>query len=72
MELEEAATLPLAYSTVYYSMVIRAGLTPGQSVLIHCGAGAVGTAAIQVALSRGQSEFGYALKTDTYSILLIF
>ena len=53
MNLAEAATLPLAYCTAYYGLIIRANLCEGQSVLIHSGAGAVGSAAIRIALNRG-------------------
>ncbi|RJE19312.1 polyketide synthase [Aspergillus sclerotialis] len=42
----EAAAMPLVYATVYYSLVEVARLKPGESVLIHAGAGGVGQAAI--------------------------
>ena len=51
----EAATIPLAYSTAYYSLIVRAKMMAGQSVLIHRGAGAVGQAAIRIALHKGLS-----------------
>ena len=40
--LEEASTIPIVYSTVYYSLYIRAQIRPGESILIHSGAGGVG------------------------------
>ena len=46
----EAATVPIAYATAYYALVVRGGLTTGKKVLIHSGSGAVGQAAIAVAL----------------------
>jgi fatty acid synthase len=49
--LEEAATVPLVYLTVYLSLIIRARLKPGEKILIHCGSGGVGMAAINLALS---------------------
>ena len=49
--LEEAATVPVAYSTAYYSLIVRGGLREGESVLIHAGSGAVGQAAIAIAIS---------------------
>ncbi|PWY76505.1 polyketide synthase [Aspergillus sclerotioniger CBS 115572] len=42
-------TLPLVYSTAIYALMMRARLQPGESVLIHSGAGGVGIAAIQIA-----------------------
>ena len=49
--LEQAATVPVAYSTAYYALVVRGALRRGDSVLIHAGSGAVGQAAIAIALS---------------------
>ncbi len=49
----EAATIPVAFFTAYYSLVTQAKLARGEWVLIHGGAGAVGMAAIQVAQARG-------------------
>lgn len=51
--LAEAATMPTAYMTAYYSVVMRGRLKKGQRILIHSGTGAVGLAAIQLSLSRG-------------------
>ncbi|XP_049273337.1 fatty acid synthase-like [Rhipicephalus sanguineus] len=55
--MEEAATVPMAYSTAYYGLVVRAGVQPGESVLIHSGSGGVGQAAISIALSMGCKIF---------------
>lgn len=43
------ATLPTIYGTALYALTDRARLRPGESVLIHGGAGAFGFAAITVA-----------------------
>ncbi|XP_045464695.1 fatty acid synthase-like [Harmonia axyridis] len=51
--LEEAATIPVVYSTAYYALVMRAQLQPGESVLIHAGSGGVGIASISLALHMG-------------------
>jgi NADPH2:quinone reductase len=45
----EAAALPLALITAWEALVFRAGLEPGQRVLVHGGAGGVGHIAIQLA-----------------------
>ncbi|XP_054923972.2 fatty acid synthase-like [Dermacentor andersoni] len=55
--MEEGATVPVAYSTAYYALVIRADIQPGQSLLVHSGSGGVGQAAISIALSMGCTVF---------------
>ncbi|XP_075559945.1 fatty acid synthase-like [Dermacentor variabilis] len=55
--MEEAATVPVAYSTAYYALVVRADIHPGESLLIHSGSGGVGQAAIRIALSMGCTVF---------------
>ncbi len=51
--LKDAATVPVAYLTAYYALLMRAGMRKGQSVLVHSGTGAVGLAAIRIARFRG-------------------
>jgi NADPH:quinone reductase-like Zn-dependent oxidoreductase len=48
-----AATLPLAGVTAWQALVEQAGLEPGEKVLIQGGAGAVGSFAVQLAVSLG-------------------
>jgi len=48
-----AATVPVAFLTAVYALEELARVEPGERVLIHGGAGAVGLAALQVALARG-------------------
>ncbi len=50
---EQAAGLPLAAVTAYKALVDVAALQKGQRVLIHGGAGGVGSAAVQIAAARG-------------------
>ncbi len=49
----EAACLPVAYLTAYRMMFTRAGLTPGQSVLVQGAGGGVATAAIVLGVAAG-------------------
>lgn len=49
----EAATIPAAFATVYYCLVMIADLKRGETVLIHAGSGGVGLFAIQVAKALG-------------------
>lgn len=51
-----AAAVPLAYSTALYALRDIAKLQPGESILIHCGAGAVGQAAIALAKAFGVED----------------
>jgi len=51
--LEEAASLPLVALTAWQALVERGNLQPGQKVLIHAGAGGLGSIAIQLAKHLG-------------------
>ncbi|XP_075983865.1 fatty acid synthase-like [Anticarsia gemmatalis] len=55
--LEDAATVPLAYLQAFYCFGVKTKLYRGMSVLIHGGAGALGQAAITVALAHGCKVF---------------
>ena len=50
---EAAATLPVAFMTVVYSLGRLARLLPGETILIHGAAGGVGLAAVQYARHKG-------------------
>jgi len=50
---EEAASIPLAGLTAYQALTTKGDLQKGQRVLIHAGAGGVGTLAIQIAKHLG-------------------
>ncbi|XP_050353261.1 fatty acid synthase-like [Nymphalis io] len=54
---EEAASVPVAYGTVYYGLVMVGKIQKGESILIHAGSGGVGQAAISVALHFGCEVF---------------
>lgn len=53
MPFEKAAALPITYQTSHVALHHRARLQPGETVLVHAGAGGVGSAAIQIAKSAG-------------------
>jgi NADPH:quinone reductase-like Zn-dependent oxidoreductase len=53
MSFEEAAGIPVVGETAWRSLVVVANVQPGQRVLIHGGAGGVGSAAVQVAKAKG-------------------
>ena len=52
LSFEEAATIPVAYLSAWYSLVTLAGIGKGDIVLVHTASGGLGLAAIQVARSR--------------------
>ncbi|UJB67711.1 zinc-dependent alcohol dehydrogenase family protein [Acaryochloris sp. 'Moss Beach'] len=53
----EAACFPIAGGTAWESLFTRANLQVGESVLIHAGAGGVGSLAIQLAKAMGAYVF---------------
>ena len=53
MGFEEAASFPLAFLTAYHMLVTKAGVVPGETVLVMAGNSGVGSAAIQVAKLLG-------------------
>jgi NADPH:quinone reductase-like Zn-dependent oxidoreductase len=55
--MREAAALPLAVITAWEGLVDRAGVRPGDKVLIHGGAGGVGHVAVQLARARGAEVY---------------
>ncbi|KAI0132887.1 polyketide synthase [Xylariales sp. AK1849] len=67
LSFEAASTIPVIWSTAYYSLVHVARLEEGESVLIHAAAGGVGQAAIILAQMIGAEIFvtvGSAEKKD--------
>ncbi|NRQ31886.1 NAD(P)H-quinone oxidoreductase [Nonomuraea sp. NN258] len=53
ISLDEAATLPEATATVWSNLVMTAHLKAGETLLVHGGAGGIGTTAIQIAKALG-------------------
>ncbi|MCY4667929.1 MAG: NADP-dependent oxidoreductase [Rhodococcus sp.] len=75
ISMTEAASMPLVALTAWQALVERANVQPGQRVLIHAGAGGVGSIAIQLAKHLGatvattasarNADFVRALGADT-------
>ncbi len=53
LSFEEAAGIPVVGETAWRALVTLANVQPDQRVLIHGGAGGVGSAAVQIAKARG-------------------
>lgn len=60
LDLEAAATIPVAFSTAWYALVERGHVRAGETVLVHGAAGGVGLAAIQIAKLHGARVLGTA------------
>jgi NADPH2:quinone reductase len=56
----EAASLPETFFTVWSNVFDRAGLRPGESILVQGGSGGIGVAAIQLASALGSRVFATA------------
>lgn len=57
---EKASAMHVAYQTAHFAMHRRAGLREGETVLVHAGAGGVGSATIQIARAAGARVFATA------------
>ncbi|TCT05133.1 NAD(P)H-quinone oxidoreductase [Aquabacter spiritensis] len=67
LSLREAAAIPETFFTVWSNVFDRAGLKPGESLLVHGGAGGIGTTAIMLGKAFGARVFttaGSAEKCD--------
>ncbi|WP_157685590.1 zinc-binding dehydrogenase [Paenibacillus donghaensis] len=56
----EAATIPIAFMTAYYALIVRGQLSLGDKVLIHTATGGVGLAAVQIAQWIGAEIYATA------------
>jgi NADPH2:quinone reductase len=66
--LPDAAALLFPFHLAWLGLVDRAALQPGQSVLVHAGAGGSGSAAIQLAKARGATVFATAGGDDKVTL----
>jgi putative PIG3 family NAD(P)H quinone oxidoreductase len=57
LDIVDAAGLPESFFTVWTNVFERAALAPGESLLVHGGAGGIGTSAIQIAAAFGHRVF---------------
>jgi putative PIG3 family NAD(P)H quinone oxidoreductase len=64
VSLEEAASLPEVVCTVWSNVFMIAGLQPGEWILVHGGAGGIGSMAIQLAAAVGARPMTTAGSAD--------
>jgi NADPH2:quinone reductase len=57
LSMREAAAVPLVFITAWEGLIDRAGVQPGQTLLVMGGAGGVGQMAIQIAKAFGADVF---------------
>jgi len=57
VSVQDAAGLPESFITVWSNLFMEGGLHAGQTLLVHGGAGGIGTAAIQLAHANGVRVF---------------
>ncbi len=60
LSFDASVTIPVAFLTARYALENIARIRPGESVLIHAGAGGVGLAAIQIAQRAGAAIYATA------------
>jgi NADPH:quinone reductase-like Zn-dependent oxidoreductase len=60
LSFEQAAALPLDMMTAWHMLVARAGLRPGETVLVHAGGSGVGSAGLQIAKLWGAMVYATA------------
>lgn len=69
VDLVDAAGLPETFFTVWSNIFERAALAPGETLLVHGGAGGIGTTAIQLAAAFGHTVFTTAAGKETCAAL---
>lgn len=68
MSFAQAAAFTINYQTGYFALVRRGRLKAGETVLVHAGAGGVGTAAIQLSKAYGANVIATASSADKLDI----
>ncbi|MEW6730187.1 MAG: SDR family NAD(P)-dependent oxidoreductase [Acidobacteriota bacterium] len=64
-----AATLPVAFTTAYYALYRMGRISRSERILIHCAAGGVGLAAVQLAQRAGAEIFATASSEEKRALL---
>ncbi|PYI35482.1 iterative type I polyketide synthase [Aspergillus indologenus CBS 114.80] len=70
LRIEEAASMPVIWTTVLYALKTVAQLMPGESILIHAAAGGVGQAAIQYSQMVGAEIFATVSNIEKKTLLV--
>ena len=70
VDLKSATTLPISYGTAYSGLFWQGEMQPGETVLIHGAAGALGIAALQIALAAGARVLATATTPEKRQFIL--
>lgn len=70
LSFETAASLPVVYTTAYYSLFNLARVQPGDRVLVHAAAGGLGHAAIDVCRYAGAEVFATVSTKEKKELLM--
>jgi len=71
LSFEAAAGVPLAGLTAYQALFFGAGLTAGDTVVVHAAAGGVGSFAVQLAVDAGANVIGIASARNREHVLTL-
>ena len=69
MSFAQAATIPVAFMTAWYSLKHLAAMQPGERLLVHGAAGGVGLAAVQIAAHLGLEVYATAGSAEKHDFL---
>ncbi|KAI9222309.1 hypothetical protein BC828DRAFT_33447, partial [Blastocladiella britannica] len=69
LSFRQASGIYLTYPTSYAALVVRANTQPGETVLVHAGAGGVGLAAIQIAKQLGATVIATASSPEKLKVM---
>jgi NADPH2:quinone reductase len=69
LSLAEAASLPETMFTVWSNLFVDAQLKAGETMLVHGGAGGIGSTAIQMAKARGRLRLRHRESSPTLRLL---
>jgi NADPH2:quinone reductase len=67
--LAEGAAVPFNYTTMYFGLLRRGRLQPGETVLVHGAAGGIGTASVQLAAALGARVIAVVSSPDKYAVV---
>ncbi|HMV41617.1 MAG TPA: NADPH:quinone oxidoreductase family protein [Leptospiraceae bacterium] len=69
MSFEEAAGFIVTYQSSYFAIVVRANLKPTETMLVHAGAGGIGSSAIQIGKAIGAKVYATAGSEEKLDVI---
>jgi NADPH:quinone reductase len=69
LSMRESAALPLIFITAWEAIVDKANVQPGQTILVHGGAGGVGHIAVQLAKAKGANVYA-TVRPESEALIL--